>query len=91
MRHKISRASEISGFPYCTQEALRQCSVTIRKSFEHLVKGMIPTDTTKIGLIPQRHKYTMQALFWYSLHLFHPQRRWKDQKYDETRSQAMRN
>lgn len=30
------------------------------------------TDTTENGLIPQRHKYTMQAPFWCSLHLFHP-------------------
>lgn len=52
---------------------------------------MMTTDTTEIGLIPQRHKYIMQATFWYSLHLFHPQKRWKAQKCVETRSQAMRN
>lgn len=49
------------------------------------------TDTTENGLIPQRHKYTMQAPFWCSLHLFHPQKWWKDQKFDATRSQAIRN
>lgn len=35
---------------------------------------MVTTDTTEIDLIPQRHKYIMQALVWYALHLFHPQK-----------------
>lgn len=52
---------------------------------------MMPSDIKEFGLIHQRRKYPLQALFWYSLHLSYPQRKWKDQKCGKSRSQAMKN
>lgn len=54
-------------------------------SENHFSKGILSIETTEIGLILQRHKFTMQVLVLCSL----IQSSKTEQKYDKTRSWAM--